>query len=207
MDEQRQKVFSDIFHNNSWRGKHSVSGPGSSLAVTAPIRRWLPGLFDRHNIRSLVDAPCGDGVWIQDVLPSLESYVGLDIVPELIETARSNNTHRHVSYEIADVVSSLLPKTDAIFCRDCLVHLSLDDGVTALRNMKASGARMLIATTFTHRENLDHKKPGAWRPLNLEKPPYPLGRPVEIFYERAPNRADKNNDKALGVWSFVDMSD
>jgi hypothetical protein len=34
----------------------------------------------------------------------------------------------------------------------------------------------------------------------MEQAPYNLGLPVERFRERAPNPADKYNDKSLGVW-------
>lgn len=204
MDSERRDVFTAIFRERRWGGQ-SVSGPGSSIAVTARIRAWLPDVFNRYSIRSLVDAPCGDGIWIRDLHPLLQEYVGIDIVPDLVAAAAKDNRLSHVRYATGDLVKDVLPKADAILCRDCLVHLSFSEGLSALRNMRASNATYLIATTFPTRENVENRTPGGWRPLNLEKDPYPLGRPLEILYERMPNRADQNNDKALGIWALKDM--
>jgi hypothetical protein len=204
MSLERRDVFTTIFRERRWGGT-SVSGPGSGLNVTARIRSWLPGVFTRYNIESLIDAPCGDGIWIAELLPNLKSYLGVDIVPDLIADASARNIHPHAHYQIGDIIDATLPKADAIFCRDCIVHLSLDEGMAALKNIQSSGARYLIATTFPTRENVEHKRPGAWRPLNLEKPPFTLERTIELFYERMPNRSDQYNDKALGIWSLDAM--
>jgi 2-polyprenyl-3-methyl-5-hydroxy-6-metoxy-1,4-benzoquinol methylase len=204
MSINRSDVFGTIYREHRWGGT-SVSGPGSALHVTARLREWLPEAFARYKIETLIDAPCGDGIWIEGLLPQLKRYYGIDIVPDLVEQAAERNASEHVSYQIGDLVETKLPQADAIFCRDCLVHLSLVDGRHALQNMKQSGARYLIATTFPHWDNVEHKKTGAWRPLNLEKEPFTLGRPLEIFYERLPNRDDKYNNKAMGVWSFKNM--
>jgi hypothetical protein len=199
MSVERRDVFSAIFRERRWGGT-SVSGPGSGLNVTARIRSWLPSVFTRYRIESLIDAPCGDGIWITELLPNLKSYLGIDIVPDLIADASARNIHPHARYQIGDIIDAALPQADAIFCRDCIVHLSLDEGMATVRNIQKSGARYLIATTFPTRENVEHKKPGAWRPLNLEREPFTLGRPLEIFFERIPNRGDPYNDKALGIW-------
>lgn len=196
----RADAFSAIFQNNSWKGKQSVSGPGSALAVTARIRNWLPSTFERYQIRTLNDAPCGDGLWFSELRSSLESYRGFDIVPALIEVNRAHPDLKGVSFDVIDIVTTTLPKADAIFCRDCLVHLSFSEGLAAIEHFRQSGSRLLITTTFPEKKNVDHKKPGAWRPLNLEQAPYNLGPPQELFREREPRPADPYNDKSLGIW-------
>jgi hypothetical protein len=204
MAETRAETFSKIFHERRWGGT-SVSGPGSAPSVTGRLRSWLPEIFQRYNIKSLNDAPCGDVVWIQELLPLLRSYHGFDIVKEIIDQDKARNTFGHCEYSVADVVTEQLPTADAIFCRDCIVHLSLDEGRQVLKNFKDSKSRYLIATTFPRRENVEQKKPGAWRPLDLERSPFTLGRPIETFFERMPNRNDPYNDKALGIWALSDL--
>ena len=77
-------VFSEIYSNNSWGDTESVSGPGSSLAQTAVIRRELPILLKKIDAESLLDAPCGDYNWMKYTELNLDKYIGADIVPELI---------------------------------------------------------------------------------------------------------------------------
>ena len=69
-----------------------------------------------------------------------------------------------------------LPAADAVLCRDCLVHFSLADVWAALGNIRDSGARYLIATTFSDRTYNDDAHTGCWRTLNMEAPPFAFPR-------------------------------
>lgn len=66
-DGQGGATFTSIYRNNGWGSLESRSGAGSTLASTANIRRELPGLVERLNIRTLLDAPCGDFNWMKEV--------------------------------------------------------------------------------------------------------------------------------------------
>src|SRR5688572_15166107 len=79
----RARVFCRIHAANEWGTVESRSGPGSTLARTEHLREGLPRLLDELGVRSLLDAPCGDFHWMQHVVPHLDRYVGVDIVPEL----------------------------------------------------------------------------------------------------------------------------
>lgn len=52
--------FTDIYYGNGWTADESVSGQGSTVENTFKLRRQLPELFDKFEIRSIFDAPCGD---------------------------------------------------------------------------------------------------------------------------------------------------
>jgi hypothetical protein len=198
-------VFRRIYDSNEWKSSASVSGPGSSLKVTEKIREELPRLLKKLKIKTLCDAPCGDANWISTITENLDYYFGFDIVPELIieNLARSKKTNHF--FRVANIVEDVLPKADAIFCRDCLVHLPLEAGVKAVQNFKSSGAKYLIATTFPTVAKNGQSGYGGWRPLNLQIEPYSLPEPLHLIQERAPNPADKYNDKALGVWRLNDI--
>ena len=81
----RTQVFDRIYRENLWGAEQSVSGRGSSLEATVGIREALSGLFARHGIDSLLDAPCGDFAWMRHVVQCLNEYQGVDIVPDLIK--------------------------------------------------------------------------------------------------------------------------
>src|SRR5258708_39545205 len=78
-----QAVFTKIWETHYWGGA-SLSGTGSDLIQTEKIRNFLPQLLQRYNCRSMIDAPCGDFYWMQDVDLPLDRYVGIDVVLPLV---------------------------------------------------------------------------------------------------------------------------
>ena len=60
---ETEEIFTRIFDQNSWKGTVK-SGPGSALHITDLIRPALSEAFSDLGIRSLCDAPCGDGTWV-----------------------------------------------------------------------------------------------------------------------------------------------
>ena len=197
----RRKLFTRYASDNHWRDPKSVSGPGSNLEQTGVLRAELPGLLLRHGVTSLLDVPCGDGYWFQHVDHELDSYIGVDIVPELVKL-RNEKAVSGERFLCLDVVSDALPAADAVMCRDLLVHLSERQVMAALRNMRASGARLLLATHFPGRVNRDIAT-GDWRPINLEAAPYGFPAPIDQIAET--DTETPYSDKTLSVWRFADL--
>src|SRR6185369_12724105 len=52
-----ESTFAPFYKENRWGDEESVSGPGSSLARTAKLRRELPPLLREVGARTLLDAP------------------------------------------------------------------------------------------------------------------------------------------------------
>ena len=83
-----QTVFTGIFEHNNFFGSESISGPGSSLASTATLRAELPAVFRSFGIKRIVDAPCGDMNWMRYLEYHFDFFIGVDIVPHLIDRLR-----------------------------------------------------------------------------------------------------------------------
>ena len=98
--------FRRIHDTNLWGAPASTSGLGSELDATAVLRAELSGLFRKLGVTSLLDAPCGDAGWINQADLGVR-YVGIDIVPELIERLqaprRVGRSHR------ANTISPISP--------------------------------------------------------------------------------------------------
>ncbi len=203
-ESRAQRVFTEIHDKNAWKGT-SVSGPGSALQTTALLREQLEPLFAELNLRTLSDAPCGDANWITAITGTLDYYFGFDIVESLIAENLKRVPKTNHFFRFADVTRDILPRTDAILCRDCLVHLPLDVAIQAIENFKRSGSTYLLATTFPTVEENGPSGFGGWRPLNLTVSPFNLPPPRHTLRERAPNPADRYNDKMLGVWLISDL--
>lgn len=202
--QSRERVFLKIYQDNYWGDASSVSGPGSSLEDTAELRSVLPNLLTELGVKSLLDLPCGDLKWISQVPLGLEKYVGGDIVEPLIAENRRKYPDFGEFLHL-DLLTDELPAVDAIFCRDCLIHLSNRDVIKALANVARSKVRYLITTTFPDlTANRDTVTP-YWRPLNLCLPPYNLPAPVRIVRDYSPMQPD-HEQKHLGVWRIQDLA-
>lgn len=132
-------------------------------------------------------------------------YIGGDIVNDLIQNNQKNYGKDNRNFIKLDLLKDPLPKSDLIFCRDCLVHLSNAEVQIALNNIKKSGSRYLLTTTFPERKKNDSIVTGEWRPVNLILPPFLLPAPLELVDDSydSPNYFDKN----LGLWNIDDLPD
>jgi SAM-dependent methyltransferase len=198
--------FERIHETNLWGADTSVSGVGSEFDATAAIRERLPGLLKELGVRSMLDAPCGDHRWMASLALDLDLYVGMDIVPSIIEALREryqNDAKRR--FVLGDLTRDPLPRCDLILSRDCLVHFSFATLRRALRNLRASGAAWLLATTFPELERNDDIEDADWRPLNFEIAPFNWPAPVEIINERCTEAGGAYADKSLALWRLSDL--
>lgn len=88
------QIFTEIFETNHWGSTESVSGPGAELRQTHQARSAVAAVLDRFDVRTLVDIGCGDMNWVRRVsnIDRLAGYIGLDIVPGLVESNRARHS-------------------------------------------------------------------------------------------------------------------
>jgi hypothetical protein len=198
--------FTHIHDTNLWGADTSTSGLGSETDATIVLRRELPELLTKLGAGSLLDAPCGDAVWINEADLDID-YVGLDIVAALVENLQTRAAAGQIKgdYRLADITRDSLPRCDAILCRDCLVHLSFDNIARAIANFQQSGAKWLITTTFPDWQINHDCDDGDWRALNLERAPFYWGPPLELLNENCMEAGGGWKDKSLGVWRLADL--
>jgi hypothetical protein len=196
--------FARIHDTNLWGAAASTSGLGSEIDATSVLRSELPRLFEKLGVASLLDAPCGDAGWINNADLGVR-YAGVDIVPALIAGLRTRAAAGEIKgeYHLADITRDVLPRCDAILCRDCLVHLSFANIERALANFRASGASWLIATTFPEWQVNRDCEDGDWRALNFENAPFGWGPPAELLNENCLEAGGGWRDKSLGVWRLA----
>ncbi|MEM8933655.1 MAG: class I SAM-dependent methyltransferase, partial [Acidobacteriota bacterium] len=197
-----RETFTRIVEDNAWGDPESLSGPGSTVARTAAFLDSLVDLLARFEIESLLDAPCGDGNWIGPVVNAVEQYVGLDIVPELVAMSSKRHAGPGRRFVCADLTTDPLPRVDLVLCRDGLVHLAFADIARALDNVRRSGARFLLTTTFVDHAANDDIVTGAWRPLNLELTPFEFPPPLASIDERCTHTEGRYRDKRLALWEL-----
>jgi SAM-dependent methyltransferase len=202
-----ERAFREAYRANVWGDPESVSGPGSGVARTAAFRDEIPPLLRDLRAASLLDVGCGDFNWLRLVELPVERYLGVDIVPELVEQNLRRHADRKHAFVLADFTRAELPSMDVILCRDCLVHFAFADVWAALRNFQRSRARWLLTTTFVdrRRENIDIET-GGWRPLNLQLSPFNFPAPERVIDERCLHSGGIYVDKRLGLWRLGDLA-
>lgn len=199
---QVRAAFTRHYERRDWLEPETVFGRGSALDRTGAIRRDLPALFDELGVRSVVDAGCGDFNWFRALDVELESYVGIEVVEDLVAVNRARHGTPRRRFVSLDVIRDRLPRADLVVCRDGLVHLKNRQISAALRNFRRSGSRYLLATTFTG-DHPNHDAPlGGWRPLNLERSPFSLGPSLRLISERESVEDPRYADKSLGLWAL-----
>ena len=200
-----KKIFSDIYRQNGWSCPESVSGGGSTLEYTQAIRQELPLLVGTLGVRSFLDLPCGDFHWMSRVQLGVQTYLGADIVEELITANNAQYSSASRRFIVLNILENPIPKVDLIFCRDCLVHLSFHHIRQALAKFKASGSTYLATTTFTRQDaNIDIPT-GGHHAINLQLAPFHLPQPLRLINERSTEMNGQYPDKSLGVWRLTDL--
>lgn len=201
----KEDVFEKIYDSNFWKGNESKSGPGSQIKSTESVRKNLPKLIEKYDIKSILDSPCGDYNWMKTVDKKGAKYIGGDIVPKIIKENNKKYKNENTSFEVVDITSSDIPKVDLIICRDCLQHLSQENVKKALKNFKDSGSKYLLVTNYPWTlENYDIKD-GDFLTLNLCQKPFGLpSKPLEKIKET--NIRGNCIDKYLYLYKLDDIN-
>ena len=129
-------------------------------------------------------------------------YVGGDIVKNLVEV----NKTKFPNFEFfhIDITKDNLMQSDLVVTRDCFVHLSNDNILRAIDNIKNSGSRYLLTTSFTKFcENTDIND-GEWRELNLMIHPFNL-KPIYLINEMCFESYPLATDKCMLLFDLKDL--
>ena len=174
--------FAGIFHSAEWDAtQRSRSGPGSWPELTVEYRRILQDCLRRLQVRSVVDIGCGDWASSRHIYWSGISYLGVDVVPDLIEWLNATYGSDHVRFSCADAVRDDLPTADLAIAKDVLQHWPNH----AVQALLPRLSRFRYALVTNDRECV---VPGDWRSLWL---PRRVGR--------------LNDDIPIGGWRPLDL--
>jgi len=198
-----QNIFESKYRRNAWGDPESASGAGSTLKYTENVRAALPELIGKYSVASFLDAPCGDYNWFRQVerKPAF-SYIGADIVPELVQKNKDLYGDSANQFIQLDITKDPIPPVDMWMCRECLFHLSNRDIFRVLANLLRSEVRLFLTTTHFECETNTDIATGYYRPLNLELEPFNLGRPVSEIDDWV----EGSSKRKLALWETKDLA-
>ena len=200
----KENAFEKIYDGNVWNSGESKSGCGSEIASTIKIRKALPYIFEKYNIKTFLDVPCGDFNWMKEVDKTGICYIGGDIVERVVDRNNTLFGTENVLFRKIDITKDVLPCVDMIFCKDCLQHLSFESIHKALKNFVASGSAYLLTTSYSFSLKNHDILDGDYRALNLFKAPFNL--PGSYLYRvREVAKSGVELDKCMYLWKLSDI--
>ncbi|WP_299114689.1 class I SAM-dependent methyltransferase [uncultured Winogradskyella sp.] len=199
-----KETFDLIAKDNFWSSEESVSGPGSELQHTKVLITELEKLFETHKVSSLLDLPCGDFNWMQNVDLSKLNYLGGDIVQDIIDKNKSQFEVENIKFDVMDIITSDLGRQDVVLSRDCLVHFSYSNIVKTIKNLKRSKSTYVLMTTFPGITKNKDIVSGEWRPLNFDIYPFYFPQPEVLINENYQGK-EKYKSKSMALWKIRDL--
>lgn len=198
-----EEVFSEIYHDNVWGSEESRSGSGSTMDATADLRANLPRIVRAYNIRTFLDAPCGDYNWMRHLDLPVEQYIGGDIVPDIAVHLNEAFGNEQRTFRQLNLIEDELPDVDMLFCRDCLQHLSPEQAVEVIRNFKRSSIPYLMTTTFPNVPLNTNGFTGGTNTFNLQRPPFGFPEPLEMIEDHG--SGGEVYQRYMAVWRREDL--
>jgi SAM-dependent methyltransferase len=177
-------IFEDIYRGDKWNGG---SGPGSLPGVNRPYVRFLESFLRFNYVRSVVDLGCGDWQFSRGIDWGAAQYLGLDVVPHVLERNRRTYGAPSVEFAPSPADPAHLPGADLLLVKDVFQHLSnrkVMDCLAAFPKFKYVLVTNCIKKS-RHLLNTDIPD-GGFRPLDLRLPPFRL--PMATVLEYGANR-------------------
>ena len=203
-----KKRFETIHRFSYWKSpeSESLSGAGSELQVTENIRRDLSNFLSNYQIKTILDAPCGDFYWMSKMNLDNLKYTGGDIVEKLIIDNNNNFKTDNINFINLDLTKSEIKYYDIIFTRDCLVHLNNKEIFEVIKNIKNSKSKFFASTIFEKNYNNNESTLNDfWRPINLKMPPFNFPKIFCLLNDSSQTINKCDYYKKIAVWKVEDL--
>ena len=177
-------TFNRIYSEGTWgrdvAGK-GTSGSGSTLEITREYRAYVEDFIKKHDIKSVVDAGCGDWGFSSAMDWGDATYLGVDIASDVIDTVRKRHEKGKIRFQVGDITEDL-PAADLLISKDVLQHLSNELVHKFIANNLRKGKFKWVILTNDRtgpRQNLDIQ-PGGHRPIDLAASPFSVKGLVDL---------------------------
>jgi glycosyltransferase involved in cell wall biosynthesis/SAM-dependent methyltransferase len=178
-EDRALEEFSAIYRNNAWGyGSGVGSLPDNNVRYIELVQSFL----EKERVQSIVDFGCGDWQFSRFMDWKGATYVGLDLVPDLIETNRRAYGRPGVSFEVFSSLDDI-PAADLLLCKDVFQHLPNDTIRKYLAAFKRKARFLLITNDDQPDEGLNSNiRAGEWRPVRLDYPPFAERAPILLSW-------------------------
>ncbi len=136
-----KKAMVQIYEQNLWGGEtgtfYSGSGSHESGLVDPYVKKVQHFLSSFDEPVTVADLGCGDFNVGRHFLPYVKEYIGVDIVPELIERNKATFKAEGLRFFCLDIAKDDLPDGDGVILRNVLQHLSNNEIAQILEKLRS----------------------------------------------------------------------
>ena len=205
----KKKIFTSIYKSNHWvqdddilpTENISVSGHGSNTNTEQfyNLEENLNKVIEIYNIKSILDVPCGDFLWMNEILKNKKiNYLGVDIVDELIKNNKRKFKNNSIDFEVNDIANFSSKKSfDLIIIRDLFIHIDNSDILKILDSIKLLDFKYIALNSYENDIN-ENVTIGKHRKVNLLANPFNLKKPFYSF-------RDFEKDKYIFLYNKFDL--
>ena len=205
----KKRVFTSIYKSNHWvqdddilpKENISISGHGSNTNTEQfyNLEKNLNDVIENYNIKSILDMPCGDFLWMKEILKNKKiNYLGIDIVEELIKKNNIKFKTKNIEFENHDIVNFFSERSfDLIIIRDLFIHIDNSDILRILNNIKDLDFKYIALNSYENEIN-ENVIIGKHRKINLLAHPFNLKKPFYFF-------KDFEKDKNIFLYKKSDL--
>jgi SAM-dependent methyltransferase len=165
--------FQKIYDDNIWS---NGSGPGSDIQNIQPYIDYLQAIIDSRQIKSIVDCGCGDWQSTRYLNLNGVDYLGIDIVPKVINDNIKSYSAPNIKFQFANFLDIELPKADLLICKDVLQHLPNEAVLSFLTKIKEFRLALITNDEGDNclRNYLLENSPYYYAPISLMNTPFML---------------------------------
>lgn len=169
------ETFSQIYEQNVWGGAKGefYSGDGSTERYSEIYADRIKQFFRANQIKTVVDLGCGDFRVASKFVTTEINYIGVDVVPKLIQYLNHKHAAQNREFRCLNIVEDKLPIGEACLIREVLQHLSNAEIARVLDNCRAY---KFVIVTEVYPSNERELKP------NLD---IPHGPDVRLHFDSA----------------------
>ncbi|MBS2019415.1 MAG: class I SAM-dependent methyltransferase [Deltaproteobacteria bacterium] len=171
-------AFENVYKNATWGTNDAGvgnSGTGSTLDATLLYRTFLQQFIRNNEIRSVVDAGCGDWEFSSAIDWTGIDYKGYDIASQVIAHDKKTYAKPNIQFFEADIVEQDLPKADLLVSKHVLQHLPNASVKKFLDRHVGRYKHILITSGVDHESFVGGNgdiAPGLYRTLDPTAPPF-----------------------------------
>lgn len=183
MNNDLSSAFRTIYENNEWS---NGSGPGSFASLNNDLFGYMSGVLEREGVRSIADVGCGDFQLFRDFDFASRSYLGLDVVEDLVAKNAKTYGKEGVLFQAMPESLANLPVADLYILKDVLIHLSNVESARLLVHI-LSKCRYAIIVNNTAVLPSDYNREvaiGGFRPVDVSLAPFNLPVLEKVQYGR-----------------------
>lgn len=200
---KQQMHFDHVHKTNSWGSDSRIttSGTGSDQKGAYDWVYHINLFILQYNIQTVADLPCGDVAW-QFSVPGInkaKAYFGGDISASVARrNAEQYTSHMNKIFRHWDLIECGVPQCcrgsscapfDLVITRDAIQHMTVFDGLLAVKSIVHSGAKYFAVSSYLP-GTVDRK----WKSLGLSSqraPGQPMGLRREDDYIRECQTSDE----------------